>query len=222
LTRRIHDEHDEHLNWQRAQRHGPPKLNPGGTHARLERTAQRNSIKRTGDMTPSFSRQSSTYDESSSQKSYNESPSIRSYNSSYTPTRIYNRSSSSNADVDARYPTGSRYSTNMSKRYDDGADANGFSSNISITSSQRLRPGYLPPPANNNTVYASDSNTTTHKFNDVDAQLTAHMLTPKSQESSERNIPINVQKNKFDSPVSSKPGTPLPVPGVHETYETIL
>ena len=215
LTRRIHDEHDEHLNWQRAQRHGPPKLNPGGTHARLERTAQRNSIKRTGDSTPSFSRQSSTYDDSASQKSYNDSSSPRSYNSAYTPTRIYNRSISSNAESDSRYSTGSRYSTSMAKRYDELDAANDYSSSISITSSQRLRPGYLPPPANINTMYASDPNTATHKSNDVDAQLTAQYLTSKAQESSERNIPINIQKNKYDSPVSSKPGTPLPMPGVY-------
>jgi hypothetical protein len=213
LTRRIHDEHDEHLNWQRS-RHGPPKLNPGGTHARLERTAQRNSIKRTGDMTPSFSRQSSSYDEAPSQKNYNDSSSLlRSYNSSFTPTRIYNRSTSSNADSDSRYSTGSRYSTSTTKRYDEVDAASDFSSSISVTSSQRLRPGYLPPPANHNPLYASDPNT--FKPNDVDAQLTAQHITSKAQESSERNIPINVQKHTLDSPSHSKPGTPLPMPGVY-------
>merc|ERR1719394_197625 len=75
LTRRIHDEHEEHLLWQQKQRLGPPKLNPGGTHARLERTAQRNSIKRDRDAPTAYSRQSSTYgreDDTPINRSYND------------------------------------------------------------------------------------------------------------------------------------------------------
>ena len=212
LTRRIHDEHDEHINWQRS-RHGPPKLNPGGTHARLERTAQRNSIKRSGD---GYSRQSSAYDDSSSQRSFDDSTSNRSYNSGYTPTRIYNRSNSNN-ESDSRYSTGSPYSTGGSiKRYDESDTASDFSNSVSVTSSQRLRPGYLPPPANHNTINASNINYPSSNANDLDAQYFAQNLTPKASEAYERNIPISVHKSyNSDSPGSSKPGTPLPTPGVY-------
>ena len=255
LTRRIHDEHDEHINWQRT-RHGPPKLNPGGTHARLERTAQRNSIKRTGD----YSRQSSGYDDSASPRSYhdsasqrsyndtpsqrlyndspsqrsynedasqlsyndtglprsyNDSPSQRSFNSSYAPTRIYNRSNS-NQDSDSRYSTGSQFSTGSNKRYDESDTASDFSSSVSVTSSQRLRPGYLPPPANHNTVNASNINNPSSNSTDLDAQYFAQNLTTKANEVYERNIPISVHKNyNSESPGQSKPGTPLPTPGVY-------
>ena len=72
LTKRIHDEHAEHLNWQQSQRIINHALNPGSTHARLERAALRNSIKRSGASTPtSFSRQSSMIDDGiSSLRSY--------------------------------------------------------------------------------------------------------------------------------------------------------
>jgi len=221
LTRRIHDEHDEHLNWQQKQRHGPPKLNPGGTHARLERTAQRNSIKR--DREPhqpaAYSRQSSTYsreDENVPNRSYNDSPSLKQFgNSSYTPTRIYNRSNSTN-DNDSRFSTGSRYSTGTGKRYDESDGASDYSSNISITSSQRLRPGYLPPPSNINTDNASNSNRSSANSNDIDAHSIAQSIISRAQDKQERSIPISIQRqNSSDSPTNSKPGTPLPTPGVY-------
>eukprot|EP00092_Neocalanus_flemingeri_P000854 GFUD01000911.1.p1 GENE.GFUD01000911.1~~GFUD01000911.1.p1 ORF type:complete len:2354 (+),score=554.15 GFUD01000911.1:527-7588(+) len=224
LTRRIHDEHDEHLSWQQKQRHGPPKLNPGGTHARLERTAQRNSIKRDRqapreEAPTSYSRQSSTYgreDDNSVNRSYNDSPSLKSYgNSSYTPTRIYNRSNSTN-DNDSRFSTGSRYSTGSGKRYEESDAASDYSSNISVTSSQRLRPGYLPPPANINTDNASNSNRTSANSNDIDAHSIAQSIINRAQDKAERSIPISIQRqNSSDSPTNSKPGTPLPTPGVY-------
>jgi len=219
LTRRIHDEHDEHLNWQQKQRHGPPKLNPGGTHARLERTAQRNSIKRDRDAPTAYSRQSSTYgreDDTPVNRSYNDSPSLRSYgSSSYTPTRIYNRSNSAN-DNDSRFSTGSRYSTGSGKRYDESDAGSDYSSNFSVTSSQRLRPGYLPPPANINTDNASISNRTSANSNDIDAHSIAQSIISRAQDKAERSIPISIQRqNSSDSPTNSKPGTPLPTPGVY-------
>ena len=210
LTRRIHDEHDDQASWNRG-RHGPPKLNPGGTHARLERTAQRNSTKRSG-VPGEYSRQSSGYEE---QRSYNDSPSLRSFNSTYAPTKIYNRSNSNN-DTESRYSTGSQYSTGSNKRYDESDTASDFSSSVSVTSSQRLRPGYLPPPANHNTGNASNINPLSANSNDLDAQYFAQNLTTKANDLYERNIPIDIQ-NKFNStsPVQSKPGTPLPTPGVY-------
>ena len=60
LTRRIHDEHESDLekSFRQNQRILNHPLNPGGTHARLERSLQRNSIKR--EKPPNLSRQSST------------------------------------------------------------------------------------------------------------------------------------------------------------------
>ena len=201
LTRRIHDEHDDQMNWQ-LTRHGPPKLNPGGTHARLERTAQRNSIKRTGEP----ARQYSSYDEPPSSRSY-DNTSSRYSTSNYTPTKIYNRS---NSVLDNPDP---RYSSSGTKRYDDNDAASDFSGSISITSSQRLRPGYLPPPANHNHPVASSKiNNTSLDVSDIHAQN----LTHRPESNLERNIPINVQSSNFyDSPGSSKPGTPVPTPGVY-------
>ena len=226
LTRRIHDEHDEHLSWQQKQRHGPPKLNPGGTHARLERTAQRNSIKRdrepVADSTPSYSRQSSAY--SRGEEPYSNTSSLRSSygNSSagYEPRKIYNRSNSGQTDPDSRFSTGSRYSTadRAAKRYEEAADSGSeFSNSVSVTSSQRLRPGYLPPPANPTHSTALSANSTA---NTVDPISVAQSVISRAQEKSERSIPINIQRqNSQDSPVSSKPGTPLPNnPGVYNTH----
>ena len=69
LTRRIHDDHEDQLSRAASssfhQNHGiiNHRLNPGNTHARLERTALRNSLKRNNSNTPvtaaSLSRQSS-------------------------------------------------------------------------------------------------------------------------------------------------------------------
>ena len=224
LTRRIHDEHDEHLSWQQKQRHGPPKLNPGGTHARLERTAQRNSIKRDREplpaaepATPSFSRQSSVYSRRDEPEPYSSNTSSlrSSYGNSSTghePRKIYNRSNSGQADPDSRYSTGSRYSTadRTAKRYDEGDSDFSTSErgSVSVTSSQRLRPGYLPPPANpaNSNAYSANSTANT-----VDPLSVAQTVINRAQEKSERSIPINIQRqNSGESPVSSKPGTPLP------------
>ena len=201
LTRRIHDEHDDQMSWQ-LTRHGPPKLNPGGTHARLERTAQRNSIKRTGEP----ARQYSSYDEPQSSRSY-DNTSSRYSTSNYAPTKIYNRSISAMDNPDTRY------SSSGTKRYDDNDVASDFTGSISITSSQRLRPGYLPPPANHNHPVASSKiNNTSLDVSDIHAQN----LTHRPESNLERNIPINVQSsNLYDSPGSSKPGTPVPTPGVY-------
>jgi hypothetical protein len=67
LTKRIHDEHEQHIHWQKSKRIINHSLNPGGTHARLERNLARNSIKSRGSSgatTPvPFSTQSSIRDD---------------------------------------------------------------------------------------------------------------------------------------------------------------
>ena len=230
LTRRIHDEHEEHVLWQQKQSLGRPKLNPGGTHARLERTAQRNSIKKdresamaaaTAASRPpvSYSRQSSqTYGDDSLNRSYGNSSGSR-----YEPTKIYNRSnsySSNNNTLESdRYSTGtgSRYSTmsggagGQSKRYDE-SDGD-YSSNISVTSSQRLRPGYLPPPVNiNSSDNYSNPSTAASQFSnrssssaanaatDLDAHTVAQTIISRAQDKAEqRSIPISIQRENSNA-----------------------
>ena len=231
LTRRIHDEHEEHLLWQQKQRLGPPKLNPGGTHARLERTAQRNSIKRDRESAVAAanaaSRPPTSYSRQSSATSYGDDSLNRSSygNSRYEPTKIYNRSNSYNSNTNTldssdRYSTGtggstSRYSTlsgaQPSKRYDESDAASDYSSNISITSSQRLRPGYLPPPVNLNadSNSASPANRTTASAansNELDAHMVAQTIISRAQDKAERSIPISIQRENSIS-VSSPTDT---------------
>ena len=208
LTRRIHDEHDEHINWQRT-RHGPPKLNPGGTHARLERTAQRNSTKR-----EPYSRQSSNYDDSS-QRSYIESPIPRSAASSYYPTNLYSRSYSNNESDSQNSTVG--YSTNSTKRYDESDSTSDFSGSISVTSSQKLRPGYLPPPSNHNTASASNTNLSSYDSNDLNAQnFDKKIFTNKANEIYEPDVPINIKKcYTSESTIQSNPGKPHNKTGVY-------
>ena len=143
LTRRIHDEHEEqfHNRLAHTQRIVNHPLNPGGTHARLERSAQRNSLKR--NQPPTLSRQSSTdaasrYDDgTSSVRSYG---SVRS-NDTYNSQQQQTRGTSSNVKTVASFHSDS-------KRHSDVPDNVSDDSNVSVTSRQRLRPGYLPPPPN--------------------------------------------------------------------------
>ena len=191
LTRRIHDEHDEQINWPKT-RHGPPKLNPGGTHARLERTAQRNSIKRTKEPQ---ARQSTNFDDISNLRSFGDS-NVRPYTpSSYGPPRIFNRSNSNNEP-------------SLAKMFDEEDSSNSFSSSVSVTSSQRLRPGYLPSPvshAYSDAINANQENAmttdNTHKFNS----------TGRMKDVEQRNIPISISKQyNTENLVHSSPSTPLP------------
>ena len=224
LTRRIHDEHEEHVLWQQKQSLGRPKLNPGGTHARLERTAQRNSIKKDRESAmaaaTAASRPPVSYSRQSSQ-TYGDDSLNRSSGSRYEPTKIYNRSnsySSNNNTLESdRYSTGtgSRYSTlsgagGQSKRYDE-SDGD-YSSNISVTSSQRLRPGYLPPPVNINSSDNYNNPSTASQFSnrssssaanaatDLDAHTVAQTIISRAQDKAEqRSIPISIQRENINA-----------------------
>jgi len=223
LTRRIHDEHEEHLLWQQKQRLGPPKLNPGGTHARLERTAQRNSIKRDREAgaaaAAAASRPPTSYSRQSSGSNYGEERNYGGsgyHSSGPAPTKIYNRSNSYNNNIDSdRYSSGgSRYSTLSapSKRYEDSEANSDFSSNVSVTSSQRLRPGYLPPPVNinhDNATYAN-RNTSTANANELDAHTVAQSIISRAHDKAERSIPISIQRENSISVTSpTESGTSL-------------
>ncbi|TRY75426.1 hypothetical protein TCAL_00703 [Tigriopus californicus] len=154
LTKRIHDEHDHHVAWQHTNRLMNSSLNPGRTHARLERSALRNSQKRSGANTPiNFSRQSSLRDDGtsslrsmdSSTLGQTDSPSstLGSSRNMFrgTPRNTLNDlHPSSTLSKEIGETTGNLFG----KRYDEGD--NDISGSISITSKQRLRPGYLPPP----------------------------------------------------------------------------
>ena len=220
LTRRIHDEHDEQLDSRFRQNHRilNHPLNPGGTHARLERSAQRNAIKR--DKPPALSRQSSTdaasrystYDDgTSSMQSYgggvglpgdNDSGTadstaalMRKYGSNpgggrddtgsvYSAQSLQRGTSNANwSDTESIYSEpsgvlkGTPYNSNVespkrcelssSSKLQDVellSDAgNDISSNVSVTSRQKLRPGYLPPPF----IHLPDTTSTTSKFSNA-------------------------------------------------------
>jgi len=147
LTRRINDEHDDPLlssalRWQQNKRIINHPLNPGGTHARLERSALRNSLKRTGppssgaSTAPSLSRQSST--DASRLPSYTRSEDGRPGTEDLGP-HYRGRAPEAGRGTWALAAGGSG---DIEKALPDTySDAQ-----ISVTSKQRLRPGYLPPP----------------------------------------------------------------------------
>ncbi len=172
LTKRIHDEHDQHLAWQQTQRIVNHPLNPGGTHARLERNARRSSVKNkrdSGASTPvSFSRQSSVRDEVGSalspptvQGASAAAPSIpgpgairggggggfedvAAASRGGPPERILFNRGISRDQSETLYSDAA--GTLPEKRYDRSDVASDLSGSVSVTSKQRLRPGYLPPP----------------------------------------------------------------------------
>ena len=205
LTRRIHDEHEDNaaLRWQQSRRIINHPLNPGGTHARLERTALRNSIKRTGPPSsaasstttaPSLSRQSS-YGFPEDQRSSYDDPSPRYRGTRSETESLYSEPMTGDA--------GSRL-VGSSKGFDKYDD-----SQISVTSKQRLRPGYLPPPyffpsplspplSDPNATYSSSAvgnrNFDSPTYVTVGSEV-------------ERTIPISVQQQRQDLPVSASSST---------------
>ena len=120
-----------------------------------------------------------------------------------------------------RYSTGSRYSTlsgsGPNKRYDEADSAGSdFSSNISVTSSQRLRPGYLPPPVttinSDHNNYASIANRTSNSANanELDAHTVAQTIINRAHDKTERSIPISIQReNTASFPSPTETGTSL-------------
>ncbi len=195
LTRRIHDEHEQDLRWQQNQHIVNHRLNPGNTHARLERTALRSSLKRSGNpSTSGLSRQSSMDstrqggelgggglmgdmsrfdDGASSVRSFGSSAGgdnaasyLRSSLQRGTATTSTHDISETESLFSAKSNAAAAASTKLTpasaaakgkqeqddnvnvKRYDGTSQAEeDLSSNISVTSKQRLRPGYLPPPS---------------------------------------------------------------------------
>jgi hypothetical protein len=142
LTRRIHDEHEDNpaLRWQQSRRIINHPLNPGGTHARLERSALRSSIKRSGP--PSSAASSTTTAPSLSRQSSYGVPDERSSNFDDSSSRYRGTRSETDSLLSEPVPGetgGSRVGSGKGlDNFDD--------SQISVTSRQRLRPGYLPPP----------------------------------------------------------------------------
>ena len=185
LTRRIHDEDntDPSRYSNQNSRIVNHKLNPGSTHARLERSALRNSLKRSNNTPSALSRQSSMdaslrtslKDDMSYGAGFEDgTSSMRSYGSSgFGDNAVggYDRSSiqrgtKDQSETDSLYSSGSlrpeggassskgkheqQQQLQVMKRFDSdrkNADSEEVSSNVSVTSKQRLRPGYLPPPS---------------------------------------------------------------------------
>ena len=257
LTRRIHDEHDDPSRGFQ-QNHGiiNHRLNPGGTHARLERSALRNSLKRNNSSTPNaLSRQSSMdasmrtslRDDMSSLAGYDDgASSMRSYGShggDPIASAGYARSSGGASNNQQRgISSNDSYKLDHSKegsgalqqqqeqgkeeskRYIDleigktnsaisgsktDHDSSSLQTNVSVTSKQRLRPGYLPPPSH----LASDPSATDSSSHDTRIE---HALSESSsfknldriqasasKQTSMRQIPINVEHSSKVSNLSS-------------------
>ena len=198
LTRRIHDEHEDSaaLRWQQNKRIINHPLNPGGTHARLERSALRTSIKRTGP--PSSAASSTTAPSISRQSSYDVDT-----RSNYDDVPRYRGIRS---DTESLYSESAGQGT--SGEFDD--------SQISVTSTQRLRPGYLPPPQFNPTPLTPSEPHITYSSSTVSSRT---FDTPPSVPSGndgglgggggplERTIHINVQQHRPELPVSASSST---------------
>jgi hypothetical protein len=242
LTRRIHDEHDD---YRFQQNHGivNHRLNPGSTHARLERSALRNSLKRTNSNTASsaLSRQSSM-DASRASGFRDEygggyedgTSSVRSYGSSgvgETAGGYIQRGTNQGVDraeTDSLYSIGSlksegaaatrgKQQEQIMKRYElesskqtAGSDQADSGSNVSVTSKQRLRPGYLPPPSH----LSSDSNDPPHPDTRIEHAL-SESSSVRSMGPSIRQIPISVEMG-LGSSTSLASG-----PSQSDVYETM-
>ena len=279
LTRRIHDDHDlegpgssqimrgsgggtgggssSSSGFQ--QNHGiiNHRLNPGNTHARLERSALRNSLKRsTNNNTPTagLSRQSSM-DASlrtslrdsdimsaaaTSLAGFEDGSSMRSFGShggtgaggdltrggSSNQQRGITTSTTNDDIISSKLDSTNQYSSgganiqgkeeqSMSKRYIDldllnihGNSSSGKTeqpsaasttencTNVSVTSKQRLRPGYLPPPshlASDQTDSTSHDTRIEHALSESSSLKNLISSSTTTTGTTARHIPINVE-----------------------------
>ncbi len=197
LTKRIHDEHDQHLEWQQTQRIMDHPLNPGGTHARLERNARRSSLKHNrhdGAHTPvSFSRQSSLRDAPPTPAAPPMNPydDLAAGSSDRRPFRrgisFHNEIGSdkvafADPQLNAYGAAAAGNKQFPEERYDKSDVPSDLSGSVSITSKQRLRPGYLPHPH----LHLSSAGKLTEPFTPPGNP------TKSSESARERTIPVTV------------------------------
>ena len=240
LTRRIHDDEDpgNPAGFQQNNKIVNHRLNPGGTHARLERSALRSSLKRNNSNTPSaLSRQSSQIDaslrpsmrdETSYEGGYDDgTSSMRSYGSSGVDGG-FGRSSIQRGikdqnETDSVYSIGSlrteggtsnkgkheheqqqqqqimnRFDLEKSKNAATESSEAELGSNVSVTSKQRLRPGYLPPPS----LLASDSDPTDNR---IENALSESSSMKNIGQNAFRKIPINMERGMSSASLASGP-----------------
>lgn len=240
LTRRIHDDEDpgNPAGFQQNNKIVNHRLNPGGTHARLERSALRSSLKRNNSNTPSaLSRQSSQIDaslrpsmrdETSYEGGYDDgTSSMRSYGSSGVDGG-FGRSSIQRGikdqnETDSFYSIGSlrtegetsnkgkheheqqeqqqimnRFDLEKSKNAATDSSEAELGSNVSVTSKQRLRPGYLPPPS----LLASDSDPTDNR---IENALSESSSMKNIGQNAFRKIPINMERGMSSASLASGP-----------------
>ena len=240
LTRRIHDDEDpgNPAGFQQNNKIVNHRLNPGGTHARLERSALRSSLKRNNSNTPSaLSRQSSQIDaslrpsmrdETSYEGGYDDgTSSMRSYGSSgvdggFGRSSIHRGIKDQN-ETDSFYSIGSlrteggtsnkgkheheqqqqqqimnRFDLEKSKNAATDSSEAELGSNVSVTSKQRLRPGYLPPPS----LLASDSDPTDNR---IENALSESSSMKNIGQNAFRKIPINMERGMSSASLASGP-----------------
>ena len=236
LTRRINDEDDQ----LRHQNHKiiNHRLNPGGTHGFLERTALRSSLKRTPSSTQSALSRQSSMDTSGMRASFRDDPSyevggyddgtssVRSYGSSamdrdvggYGRSSIHRGTTIKDDQIDGSLYKGGGVSMKgkheqqeQNKRFGleqnavKKADSEDLSSSVSVTSKQRLRPGYLPPPSH----LASESNSDLANFDTRIENALSESSSVKSMPASGaqplKRVPITVERGLSSASLASGP-----------------
>ena len=241
LTRRIHDDEDpgNPAGFQQNNKIVNHRLNPGGTHARLERSALRSSLKRNNSNTPSaLSRQSSQIDASlrpsmrdetsyeggyddgtSSMRSYgssgvdggfgrssiqrgikdqNETDSVYSIGSLRTEGGTSNKGKHEHEQQQQQQQIMNRFDLEKSKNAATESSEAELGSNVSVTSKQRLRPGYLPPPS----LLASDSDPTDNR---IENALSESSSMKNIGQNAFRKIPINMERGMSSASLASGP-----------------
>ena len=234
LTRRINDEDDQ----LRHQNHKiiNHRLNPGGTHGFLERTALRSSLKRTPSSTQSALSRQSSMDTSGMRASFRDDPSyevggyddgtssVRSYGSSamdrdvggYGRSSIHRGTTIKDDQIDGSLYKGGGVSMKgkheqqeQNKRFGleqnavKKADSEDLSSSVSVTSKQRLRPGYLPPPSH----LASESNSDLANFDTRIENALSESSSVKSMPNALplKRVPITVERGLSSASLASGP-----------------
>ena len=210
LTRKIHDDdqHDQlrfpHQN-PRMMNH---RLNPGNTHAALERTALRSSLKRNNNP---LSRQSSM-------DAYYEglddgASSVRSYGSSgLGDTRSSMQRGIKDQETDSLYSIGSlktnenkqgKNEQQIMKRLGSSKDSEA-PEHVSVTSKQRLRPGYLPPPSHLEPNDVVD-NSTCRIENALSESGSMRNVGQAVQSLTARKVPITMERVLSNASLASGP-----------------
>eukprot|EP00093_Oithona_nana_P004102 04102.XXX_99616_91862_1 [CDS] Oithona nana genome sequencing. len=205
LTRRINDEDDQ----LRHQNHKiiNHRLNPGGTHGFLERTALRSSLKRTPSSTQSALSRQSSMDTSGMRASFRDDPSyeVGGYDDGTSSVRSYG-SSAMDRDVGGYGRSSIHRGTTIKDDQIDGSLYKGggdLSSSVSVTSKQRLRPAGLDLDDDRSLASTSSGYVSQPQHHHLPAKVEGSRLRSYNNQEGQlqTNKPLTLEKE------SSKPST---------------